>query len=172
MPIEIDIQGADNLKRVADKVFRAPDEIAVQLESAAKVFMFEAEGRSKKDYLTGPRPQKLGVVTGRLRASIASRVQRQGDTIDAILGTNVRYARVHELGFSGNENVKTHQRVVKKAFGRSISPVSSTVRAHTRRVNILARPFLSPAVQDALPNFEETIRRIMGKIIVEESGGE
>ena len=56
-------------------------------------------GWSKEKRLSGPRPRYLGVVTGRLRSSIAaSRTERIGNTFISRIGTNVKYGRRHELG--------------------------------------------------------------------------
>ena len=53
--------------------------------------------------MRGPRPDILGVVTGRLSnsvmGSITSPISKQGNTYIAPIGTNVIYARVHEYGY-------------------------------------------------------------------------
>lgn len=57
-------------------------------------------GWSKKNRLTGPRPKYLGVVTGRLRSSIASgKTIETKDGYETKIGTNVVYARAHEFGY-------------------------------------------------------------------------
>ena len=49
--------------------------------------------------LTGPRPGFLGVVSGRLRASISVQTaQKSGNNYVAKIGTNVVYAAIHEFG--------------------------------------------------------------------------
>ena len=56
-------------------------------------------GWIKDRRLSGPRPQFLGVDTGRLRASITgSRTEKIMDTYQAKVGTNVVYGRIHEFG--------------------------------------------------------------------------
>ncbi len=58
-------------------------------------------GWSKKNRLSGPRPNILGVVTGRLRSSISSsKTVKEGNQYLTKIGTNVSYARVHEFGFA------------------------------------------------------------------------
>jgi len=49
----------------------------------------------KTDFLTG---QALKVQTGRLRRSIVPKVVDEGGLITGIVGTNVEYAAIHELG--------------------------------------------------------------------------
>jgi HK97 gp10 family phage protein len=54
---------------------------------------------SQKTYLTGPRPEKLGVITGRLRRSIHTRIAEEGGhKLRLEIGTRVSYARRHEEG--------------------------------------------------------------------------
>ena len=67
---------------------------------------------SQRSYLSGPRPTQLDVVTTRLRNSIAIAVNDDGREITGRIGSNVRYARFHELGFRGIQNVAAHNRVV------------------------------------------------------------
>jgi hypothetical protein len=66
------------------------------LKPVVKKSMFKMERTSKKDYLTGPRPKNLGVVSGRLRNSIKSRVKQKRKNIVGTLGTNVYYGRIWE----------------------------------------------------------------------------
>jgi len=66
--------------------------------SVLKWGLFKAERTSKMEYLSGPRPDKLGVVTGRLRNSIKNRVFVRGRHHVGELGTNVNYAKKHEEG--------------------------------------------------------------------------
>ena len=79
-------------------------------------------GWSKENRLSGPRPQYLGVVTGRLRASItAADPEHTGNEYSEKIGTNVEYAAIHEFG-------------------------GLTGRNH--RTLIPPRPFLEPALED------------------------
>jgi phage gpG-like protein len=90
---------------------------------------------AKRDYLSGPRPDKLGVVTGRLRASIAYMIDDEGDNNLALrFGTNVIYGRIHELGGS---------------TGRHGS------------VQIKARPFLAPSFAGEFPRFKDRLAALL-----------
>ena len=52
-----------------------------------------------RNRLSGPRPQHLGRVTGRLATSISViRAEKVRDNVVAKIGTNVIYARTHEFG--------------------------------------------------------------------------
>lgn len=80
-------------------------------------------GWVKKNRLSGARPKYLGVVSGRLRSSIAaSRVIKTGEEYSAKIGTNVVYGAIHEFGGYAGRNHK---------------------------VFIRPRPFLRPAIEEA-----------------------
>jgi len=157
MPIELRLEGADQLVRAGGIFARAADQLQQALVQAAKAFAFDALNRSQKDYLSGPRPDKLGAVSNRLRSSIATDVRPGDKEIYVDIGTNVSYGRVHEYGFKGSVSVKQHTRTVKQVFGRSVTPFQQEVSAHSRQVDLQQRAFLAPAIQDALPAFEESI---------------
>lgn len=75
----------------------------------------------------------------RLRNSINYRVE--GSSVR--VGTNVEYARIHQFGFFGLEQVGAHTRLIKQAFGKKLKfPVYQTVGPHQRYMRIPARPFL------------------------------
>lgn len=118
------------------------------LLAAVKDGMLLAESVSKRSYLTGPRPSRLGVVTGRLRSDVKSRAFLSGSKIIGVLGAKVLYARIHE---SGGVIVPVKANYLKfKIEGRWV---------FTKKVKIPARPFLHPAVQDALPGIMSKIDR-------------
>jgi phage gpG-like protein len=52
------------------------------------------------------------------------------------------YAAIHQFGFHGPQPVREHTRKVTQVFGRKLNyPIMSTVRAHSRTMNMPARPF-------------------------------
>ena len=63
------------------------------------------KSHAKAHYLTGPRPMKLGVVTGRLRSSLHTKVEQHGDEVIGKIGTDVWYGYTWE---HGNPRVKFH----------------------------------------------------------------
>lgn len=117
---------------------------------------FAVVRRAQAGYLRGPRPQKLGVKTGRLSSSIAegspdSRTHPESEPGKHyyIIGTNVEYAARWEYGFHGTESVRSFQRMQTVAWGRPMrEPRQVTVRSFSRNVNINPRPFLAPALND------------------------
>jgi len=94
------------------------------------------------------------VRTGRLRASLNYRkrpeaVELGAGGLSVVVGTDVEYAPRVEMGFSGTETVKAHNRTIRQAWGRSIAPREVAVGSFERNVNQPAYPFLRPAVDYA-----------------------
>lgn len=104
----------------------------------------------KADYLSG---QSLHVRSGRLRRSINEQTTDNGSSITSSVGTNVSYGRIHELGFTGIEQVRAHIRVCK-------SGLRASVREYQRHVTIPARSFLQPALADMAPRIMEQFAKI------------
>lgn len=78
--------------------------------------------------------------TGRLFNSIRYEMEQDGPRARLIVGSfNVPYAAVHEFGHRGTHTVRAYTR-------SSFNGTVFEVRSHSRRVNIPARPYLSPAI--------------------------
>lgn len=121
-----------------------PREAKQALTKAALLVSNEVQGR----HLTGPKmPRGVGGTTdatlatqsGRLRRSIWHSVEQLGpSTVSARVGTNVRYARIHEYGGT-----------IQNAWGRNI------------RVTMPERPFLRPSLEKMRPRALEIIQQAM-----------
>ena len=73
-------------------------------------------------------------------------------------GSEVPYAGVHEDGFSGRVNVHTHTRQQTHVFGRELdSPMTVRVHAHSRMMNMPARPYLEPALGDTIDDIKDIV---------------
>ena len=66
----------------------------------------EVQRVAQTKYLTGPRPHRLGVISGRLRGDIKGRAKRHGNRVVGITGTNVSYGAIHELRGVGKAKKK------------------------------------------------------------------
>ena len=103
--------------------------------------------------------------TGRLKGSITYRESAH----DLKIGTNVVYARIHQLGgqVEGTFDVRRHVRTIRQAFGRAIAPKKVKVKAHRRTVDFTlpARPFL--VVQDEDVDY---FREALGAFLAEVGG--
>jgi phage gpG-like protein len=141
--VAIDTSGLDA------KLRRVPQQVEASVLRAVRRLAISLQGYVKTQKLSG---QVLHVRSGTLRRSINQEVRQTGHAIQGTVGTNVSYARIHEYGFSGTVNVREHLRTVSKAFGRPLaSPVTQTVRAHTKNVNLPERSFLRSALKDFEP---------------------
>jgi phage gpG-like protein len=132
----------------------------------------------KEDYLSG---QALNVRSGRLRRSTNEQFTQEGTSYSSSVGTKVSYGRFWELGFTGLEQVKAHMRTIGReriATGQTTTyttkkgvtvtrkryaeiKTQTQVRAHERRVDVKARPFLQPALADMK---DEIRARLIGAV--------
>jgi phage gpG-like protein len=109
----------------------------------------------------------LRVRTGRLRRSITQMVTDNGTAIMGTVGTNVEYAKTHELGFSGTQDVRAHLRTIKVAFGKSLKggAVVVPVGPYTRREDFPPRSFLATAMAELEPEFIESVNQAVAKAV-------
>lgn len=170
------VQVNSDASAVLESIKGFPPAMQVEIARALDLENQLTIAHSQQFYLTGPRPMKLGVVTNRLRGSLnAPPAVATATTVSSKIGTNVEYAGVHEHGFTGQVTVRQHTRqdsrfnVLRSVGG--IQPEVSletgrirrrkaktevaaqgfvTVRQHTRQMQMPARPFLEPAINDRL----------------------
>ncbi len=127
----------------------------------------------------GPYPVaegKLGVVTNRLRSSLRRADARSnGNTVKGSIGTNVKYAGIHEFGFNGQQQVKPFIRRVKsrdefvkvdrisqktgKSYRARIKSAQgiSFVRGFTRWMQVEARAPIGHGIADGAKTYDEQI---------------
>jgi phage gpG-like protein len=148
--IEVTVPNADQLQRDLG-ITRA--RLLADLKREVTRVAIDVSAHVKGQKLSG---QALNVQTGRLRRSINYKMTETGTGIEARVGTNVEYARIHEFGFKGTVNVREHIRKAKKTY---------TVSAHTRRVNLPERSFLRSSLQDMRQDIDRRIARVVGQSI-------
>jgi hypothetical protein len=124
-------------------------------------------------------PRTLGVVTNRLRSSLrAAKAVVTAQDVDSSIGTNVSYAGAHEFGFQGTVPVRAHIRLVhtrqtvggykfldpktgkirtKKNRKVAVATGYSTVRAHTRRMDIPERAFIRSTLAERAPRYGQAL---------------
>lgn len=122
-----------------------PNKLRTNIRTAITRLVIKLQRNVKANKLSG---QVLNVRTGTLRRSIDFKVSETGTGIAGKVSTNVKYARPHEYGFQGVVTVQAHLRQIKEAFGKSITPTTVAVGAHTRQVNLPERSFLRSALRD------------------------
>src|SRR5208282_5362072 len=130
---------------VNDRIAKAGDQLGVGL---ARIVTTQ--------YLSGPRPTRLGRVTGRLVTSIPrgasetrSRMENEGTRFTAYVGTNVPYGALWENGFERKIGAGTRGGLF---WGKSPAWLASYFGKHppgTKAVG--ARPFLEPALEQYRP---------------------
>lgn len=143
------LQGAG--ERLHQSLLRTIQRLAIDVQSTVK------DGK-----LTG---QVLHNRTGTLRRSINQKVDDQGTRIMASVGTNLRYAHIHEFGFDGVVNVREHVRrsraqmnvPVKQRARKSDGEI--TVRAHQMHMRMPERSFLRSALNDKSTTIRDQIKQ-------------
>ena len=143
MKFDVKLEGVDEVQLALDAV---RIKIAAGVRTAITRAAIDLTGFVKDRKLSD---QVLKVQTGRLRRSITYKIESEGDKTEGFVGTNVRYARPHELGYKGRVNVRAHARSIK---GKAI-----TVRAHARNMDIPKRAFLKPSLQERWPEYQQWI---------------
>jgi phage gpG-like protein len=105
----------------------------------------------------------LRVRTGTLRSSINTKIDESATSVTATIGTNVKYAAVHEFGFHGTVTVRAHLRHITQAWGRPIAPTVQHVGAYSRRMNLPERSFLRSTMREMTPAFQSGIEDAAGE---------
>lgn len=109
----------------------------------------------KENKLSG---QVLHVRSGTLRRKVNYRVTQTDTAITGQVGVRLSYAPPHELGLDVEETVREHLRTAKQAFGRTISPVTFSVRAHVRHMKLPERSFLRSSLRELTSEIQAEIR--------------
>lgn len=160
MPISVEVRGLESLEKQGERWKNIRKNFIANMRNASNRFGSDAVKRSKLDYMKGPRPLKLNRISGYLSGHMNKQVSVDGNTVTTRIGNNMVYARIHELGFLGQMQIKAHQRVVAKVFGRPVLAHKVDVRAHSRTVNMPKRPYIRPGIDDALPDYRTSIQQI------------
>ena len=158
-----------------------------QVASVAQIrFAASATGTYMTDpgFTAPPYPPREGaagplrIVSGRLSRSLQvgedatggrediAEVQISDSGLRFLWGSRTPYAIVHEEGFSGSVNVPAHQRRITQAFGRDIEPRTITVSAHTKNMNIPARPYLGPSLDDNIDGIANLLSDLMVGVVM------
>lgn len=138
----------------------------------------EADRRSKDD--NGPlrivkgrlaRAQSGGETAGSREGIRKIKASRGGGRFE--FGNRVPYGRIHELGAHNlSVSVKAHTRKVDRIFGYTLNePISVNVGAHTRIMNMPARPYNEPALEDESPWIQNRLERDFGTYFNRHLGG-
>ena len=144
MNFEIEVHGS---VEIVARLEALPEKLRASLRKKVPFLALLLEDHIKSDKLSG---QVLNVVTGRLRRSIHSDVIETGTSIEGRVSSSgdVKYAAIHEYGFSGAETVRAHTREIKQAFGHAITPRTVNVREFVRQMEMPERSFMRSSFDD------------------------
>lgn len=135
--------------------------VKVEVRRTITALTLKLQRMVQEDMLSG---QRLNVQSGRLRGSLASKVEETGGVIEGIVsagGAHVKYAFIHEFGLSAAISIKEHLRHIKQAFGRPITPRDVLIKAHSRVVNFKERRFM----RDSLDEIAKIVPKNIDKAI-------
>ena len=166
-----------NHSEVSQKFDGLADRVRNKLRQTMRSLAIQAQGVVKDDKLSG---QVLHARTSNLRNSIYQRVEESGDSIVGVIGTVVKYGRVHEYGFDDVVSVRAHirrsraqmaqatyTRTNKKGekitkvhqkgrYGKSTGEIN--VRSFERHMNIPERSFLRSTLRDMSGTIHEQLQ--------------
>ena len=154
MRFEIEVQGEE---AVLARLEALPEKLRAALVKKISFLTLYLENYIKTQKLSG---QVLNVVTGRLRRSIFSTVKSNETSVEGDVRSSgdVKYAAIHEFGYSGPEVVAAHTREIKQAFGRAIEPMTVQVREHVRQVDMPERSFMRSSFNDLKTMLQQGVR--------------
>lgn len=135
---------------------RLDDVVRLKVLEAITGLTFDLQDYVVRQKLSG---QVLRRRTGNLADHIYRRVDESDKVIRGVVGTNVPYGRVHEFGYQGPQHIRAFNRTVTTIFGRKVEPATQHVGQFTRHVNIKARPFLHPSLEENRQKIYDTLTR-------------
>jgi phage gpG-like protein len=144
MNLTVDVRAEQLLAQLAG----AGDRFMADQRVAVERLSIEVQAAVKDQKLSG---QVLHVRTGTLRRSINRKITQTGSTVYGEVGTNVRYAAIHEYGYEGNVDVPEHTR--RTAGGDSVN-----VRAYVMRMHMPERSFLRSTLDEQADHIRKTLR--------------
>ncbi|RLM27505.1 phage virion morphogenesis protein [Brenneria alni] len=157
MGIQVEVMGAEKLAQIRQAMEKLADSSlrAELLESIGAIAESQTRRRitDEKESPGGTAWQDWSEGYAKTRHGNQSLLQGNGDLLDSVIsivdrnqvrvGSPLRYAGVHQDGYSGSVAIGAHQRLIKQAFGRVLKhPVWQSVKAHSRMMNIPQREWL------------------------------
>lgn len=144
-------------QRVVEFLEQSTPRILAAIEPALRLAMEDLKTYIAANKLQGQvlKSHKNGAG---LAGSLNVRIDNDGTTISGYVGTAIIYARIHELGFQGAEYVNEHTQMRTQVFGRAVAPYLVFVRGHERQMDMPARPYLAPSLQEKREAIIQRIR--------------
>lgn len=121
-----------------------PEEFREGMLKGMRKSMFLAEAAAKNRM---GRQGEIGIRSGHLRRSIQSGVKQFGGSVEGWIGSNVVYARIHELGG-----------VIRPRAGKYLRFKIEGKWKTVKEVTIPARPYLQPSILENMDKIKDIIR--------------
>ena len=167
MPIKVKVINAEQLERIGQLIPQRREQLKNDLFNAARAFGLDAVARAKRDYLRGPKGQHV-MSTGALKASITEQTTMSGEVITTRIGSNLIYAAIQEFGGTTKPTVTDRMRKFAWAMfytsGDEKWKRLALTRKNQLKIKIPERPYLRPALKDAMPTFSENISKILRRL--------
>lgn len=165
--IKIQIIGTELLEKIGRIAKDAKESLVVDLFRESQIFGLNAVRISKNKYLRGPRPDKIKS-EGLLKTHINTETRRDGNIISTFVGSDVIYARIQELGGTTHPNLTDKMRKFAWAMFYKTKEEMWKRLALSKKdrltIKIPARPYLRPSIEEAMPEFQGNIARVLSKI--------
>ena len=162
--IRLDPKSAETIKHLKMAKLIIRSNLSKELDRGLNAII----STSRYKYLLGPRPSRLGRVTGRLYASMGKSIDMwRRNKIEGEVGSGVGgkfpvpYNWIHERGFKGTEHVSGHTRMQTHIFGMPTPPFPVWIPPHARKMNMPARPYIITAIFE---NYLPIARKLMKAI--------
>lgn len=162
---------AVNTTKLDVRMALIPGRLQASILRAVTRLAIELQGYVKAEKLSG---QVLHVRTGTLRRSINQEVTQNGSLTEAVVGTNVEYAAIHEYGgtifipprirktyFKMDKYGNVSNRFVKK--GQSNFSQEHEARNFGTHITMPERSFLRSALKDMEPRIQDELRSAIGE---------
>jgi hypothetical protein len=162
----------------------APTVYAAMLITAQKMLR-DVVSQRMSNPRRGSTATNLGVDTGTARRSMIERAGMTADAVFALIGSPVDYVRTHEEGFHGTVQVPASTRQHKGQIPVSAKTGAVTkrarltvaqkakgswvVRAHSRKLDVIAKHFIRDTLQGAVAPLE---KRILQSLLIAAKTGQ
>ena len=149
------VTGAD---RVVARFTAMPERVRATLRLSMRRWWYRLQSEVVTSKLSGdPLRRRTGNLASSINVGGAGSLTSFDESDSEIVGrvgTNVRYAAVHENG--GTFAIPAHTRRMTSVFGRPVIPRDIEVRAHT--ATFPQRAFLRPVLRDMSSQIREGIK--------------
>lgn len=170
--LEVKITGTEGIQKSALGFKQARAELRERIFTLLMDFGNDTVATIKKDYLTGPRPGKLGVGTGRLRSSIRFQAVAKDDQMTVTFGSDVPYAAIHEFGGTTKPHVIRPKRKPFLSFMKDGKWIYTKKDIQHPGSVIPPRPFLTPGVAQEFPKLQKRIAETLQQVANGAFGGQ